>query len=440
MILRLLKWLPQLIARANRAANHDFCPQLNQYVYWLKQPVGWFLVAFAAALISGIFIGPQGYLLAIAIGLITTLGVFWPWLCLRGIQTTIRFQRRCITEQDRVVILVSVVNRWPIPVWGLALEGGFRKLSSDREELPWLSLSGIGPWTVTEFEWSLDDSTRGVYPIETPRMTNGFPFGLWRCQKDILVQGEVLVRPRTYPLRSLPEIIGNELALEGCESLRAGQEGDVVDIREFRRGDRLRQVHWAQTARRGYLMVRERQNKSRREVRVTVDLDPEIHFGTGRGASLEWALRIAASICQEFHGHHYHVRCLLGRQVVNVPDQMNGIGPILDAMARFQIGNGMDSLVQARPNDRNESNADVLDYVITTSNRLLSETSPVSPDRNRVAGLIVLHPSAESLADTAVAADEGRLVSPFGKSLDLANAGMLPLPDVAMNGASHVFG
>lgn len=360
---------PSLWKRMLEVGNTDFCPNLNQYVYWLKQPIGWFVIGFAASLMAGVFIGPQGFVLASAMGTVILLGVCWPWLSLRGIEVSIEPKRKRVTEGEPLVLVVTVKNKWPIPVWGLALEKGFRNLQATEKPLPWLAMTRIGPWTETEFEWQIIAPMRGVYPNETPVVSNGFPFGLWRCEQAVTLRDPVLVWPKTFPLRSFPEIAGDALAIEGCETLKAGQEGEVIDIRNFRVGDTLRQVHWAQTARRGMLMVRERQNKSRREVRVTIDIDPEVHFGHGNQSSLEWAMRVAASICREFHAHHFHVSCVWGGQVVSAPDHQIGIKPILDGMSRFERPTIGESRLALSDNRQKPGASTQLEYVITTMKR-----------------------------------------------------------------------
>ncbi|MBX3418948.1 MAG: DUF58 domain-containing protein [Pirellulaceae bacterium] len=354
-----------LLMRLLEIGNTDFCPNANRYVYWLKQPIGWFVIGLSASILAGMFVGPQGFILAGAIGAVIFLGVIWPWLSLRGIRVKLGFRRRRVVEGDTLVAVISVENRWPIPVWGLAMERGF-PLPDGNETGPWLALSRIGPWTETEFDWAMTAPQRGVYPSQPCVVSNGFPFGIWRCEHAVEMEESVFVWPKTFPLRSFPEIVGDSISIEGCETLKAGQEGEVVDIRNFRIGDTLRQVHWAQTARRGTLMVRERQNKSRREVRVVLDIDPEIHFGSGPNGSFEWGMRVAASICREFHAHHFHVSCTLGSDVISVPDHLAGIKPILDAMAKFRPEQVADPRLRLADLRKTSSAGSQIEYIVTT--------------------------------------------------------------------------
>ena len=57
----------EFIARSFRRlaaiGNHDFCPWANRYVYWLKQPIGWLVVAAAAAALTALFLEPQAWII-----------------------------------------------------------------------------------------------------------------------------------------------------------------------------------------------------------------------------------------------------------------------------------------------------------------------------------------------------------------------------------------
>jgi hypothetical protein len=66
---------PSLASRLDGVLHHDFCPWANRYVYWLKQPIGWFVVAAAMSLIVGAFLGAQGFVLCAAIVAVIALGV-----------------------------------------------------------------------------------------------------------------------------------------------------------------------------------------------------------------------------------------------------------------------------------------------------------------------------------------------------------------------------
>ncbi len=42
-----------IFLQLNQAMNYDFCPWANAYVYWLKKPIGWFVLGLLAPFFLG---------------------------------------------------------------------------------------------------------------------------------------------------------------------------------------------------------------------------------------------------------------------------------------------------------------------------------------------------------------------------------------------------
>jgi hypothetical protein len=315
------------------AGSHDFCPGLNRYVYWLKQPIGWFVLAALASLLVAVVLGPQGWVLFAGIVAVTLLGVLWPALAMRGLSAELTFDRRRATEQQPVRVKLTVSNRWPLPIWGLALDRGFAA-SSDRTGRPVIALGCVRPWSTAEFEWEHVPEARGILPIARPILSNGFPFGLWQSEREVSVPVKLLVWPRTFTLDGIPEVSGNRFAVTGMLQQKAGHDGEFIGTRPYRQGDSLRFIHWAQTARQNELIVCERQTHCRRNVRI--ELDPALPGGQSEVTweeQREWLFRVAASLCRAFHAHRFQIECRLGEELVQLPENALDIKPILDRMA-----------------------------------------------------------------------------------------------------------
>lgn len=315
------------------AGSHDFCPDLNRYFYWLKQPIGWFVLAALASLLVAITLGPQGWVLFSGIVAVTLLGVLWPALAMRGLSAELTFDRRRATEQQPVRVKLTVANRWPLPIWGLALDRGF-STGSDRSGRPVIALGLVRPWSTAEFEWEFAPESRGVLPVAQPILSNGFPFGLWQAEREVVVPVKLLVWPRTFALDGIPEISGHRFAVTGMLQSKAGHDGEFIGIRPYRQGDSLRFIHWAQTARQNELIVCERQTHCRRN--VCIELDPATPTGQTELAweeNREWLFRVAASLCRAFHAHRFQIECQIGGELVSLPESALDVKPILDRMS-----------------------------------------------------------------------------------------------------------
>ena len=330
-----------LFERLKGVGNHDFCPWANRYVYWLKQPVGWLVAGAAASVLTAIYLEPQLWSVFGALVAVMVLGCVWPWLAQRGTSAEIHFRRHRSREGDRVEAILVVHNRWPWSLWGLAVEKGFFLETPDESlSRPVAALARVPGWSRSEFTFEFHPEGRGVYPRESPVLTNGFPFGLWHASRLIDIPRELIVWPRTTPLTSIPSLSGDIADVIGMPHDRPGNDGEVIGVRPFRQGDRLRNIHWAQTARRDAMIVTERQAAARRTVSIVIDVAALIDGDRSAGSEnreLETAIRVGASVAQELHAHHADVRFVIGDIDLWLRQGPRDWPRLLDALARFEI-------------------------------------------------------------------------------------------------------
>jgi uncharacterized protein (DUF58 family) len=378
--------------------NHDFCPWANRYVYWLKQPIGWFALGAAASLVIGISVAPQALIVCAALIAVALIGVAWPRIAMAGVSCSLSFDRRRATEGSAVRVRITVSNRWPWPLWGLIVERGFF-LPTSRQDSAAASLARVAGWSRTVFEWEFRPRHRGRFPLEVPRLATGFPFGLWQCHAAIMVEGELLVWPRTAALQSIPPILGKSMSIAAAHSRHVGDEGDVIGLRPFRRGDSLRRVHWPQTARQDRIVVCERQASARR--RVQLILDPGADFEMeGSCESQEDLIRVAASIGRQFHAHHADTQLCLGNRSVVADPGEPGLRRMMDAFANWSPGSEIDL-----ETPRQISAESALVFVVTTPARV-SEWRSRFP-RPRDAQIVIFGPQGAASASVRQAGIRG---------------------------------
>lgn len=314
--------------------THDFSPWANRYVYWLKTPLGVLLVAAAASLACGIFVATQGLVVFAAIANVIALGMVWPWVGLRGIECQLSFPQRRGREGKGIPINVVVSNRWPWPVWGLMIEKGFFH-ADDEDDGTAVSLARIGPWSRSEFQWELIPECRGVYPQQPPLIATAFPFGFWKVTKPIDVQRELIVWPLAFELSEFPLPPGRQQWVASPSDHRTGDEGEALGTRPYRVGDSLRNVHWALTARYDRFIVCERQGSAQAQATIIIDADPSIHAGHGPNSTLQWCVRIAASVAESLLQQGTRVRLRVAERVLDAACGNDGSRRLLDFLAKF---------------------------------------------------------------------------------------------------------
>lgn len=93
---------------------------------------------------------------------------------------------------------------------------------------------------------------RGVYRVEAARIASAWPLGMLRASRRVAAPAELVVHPVPAGTSDAPGGVGSLAGEEGVET-----RGQPADLREFRAGDELRNVHWRATARRGAPVVLE---------------------------------------------------------------------------------------------------------------------------------------------------------------------------------------
>jgi uncharacterized protein (DUF58 family) len=284
--------------------NFDFCPWANKYVYWLKKPIGWVVLALLASLLLGIYVSSQAFLGTAAILAVGIIGSLWPWIAMKGIRGNLSWVRGRCEENESIKTTLTLENRWPWPAFGLFVEADHQIASLPSDPDQPISLSLVPGLARSQFEWDCVPGSRGIYPTRTVRLATAFPFGVWTCYRDLVVETPLIVWPRTTRLVDVPESQGTPNSGIGSTSNQIGDEGDWMGVRPYRPGDSLRQVHWAQTAKRDQLVVFERQSRARQQVSIWLDTGAAISSKD----TADDLVRILASISNHFVNHSWTVR------------------------------------------------------------------------------------------------------------------------------------
>lgn len=116
----------------------------------------------------------------------------------------------------------------------------------------------IAPHEEAEVQIGVTPLRRGLFRFEGLTLSRTDPFGLFRAFARLPAPETMLILPKRYPL---PEIAlpGTTRFHEGGVALASnvGQSDEFVALREYRRGDPLRRIHWRSWARIGRPIVRE---------------------------------------------------------------------------------------------------------------------------------------------------------------------------------------
>ena len=157
-------------------------------------------------------------------------------------------------------------------------------------------------------QYAVQSEVRGRFTIGPMTVRLSDPFGLVELHRAFSSTSSLVVTPRIVPLPAIP--LSGAWTGSGDNRPRAFASGSAEDItvREYRRGDDLRRVHWRSSAHAGELMVRREEQPWQSRATLVLDNRMSSHRGSGASSSLEHAVSITASIAVHLVQRGFAVR------------------------------------------------------------------------------------------------------------------------------------
>lgn len=243
---------------------------------------------------------------------------------------------RISVGQDASVSL-SLVNEGRMPMGLLLFE----------DHVPYVlgrparfTVDHMSPHWHQDLTYTIRSGMRGQYTVGPLSVRVSDPFGFIALKRSFTTTSEVIITPQVLPLRA--QDLSGEWSGTGERQPRAFTVGSAEDVtvREYRRGDDLRRVHWRSSAHAGELMVRREEQPWQSRATVVLDTRRAAHVGSGSESSLEWCVTAAASISVHLARAGFAVRLVTDHPDVEVSgwadsalDPLAHTGPILDQLA-----------------------------------------------------------------------------------------------------------
>jgi len=149
------------------------------------------------------------------------------------------------------------------------------------------------------FEYVLRANRRGVYQIGPVKLRHSDLIGMFDFDRELGETDELVVHPTPERLPQVWTPVASLRAPQRPRRRFRGQGTEFYGTRPFVPGDDLRRVDWNATARRGQLIVREYERAEATDTTIVLDLQRTEHRGEGNGATVERAVKLAASVAAQ---------------------------------------------------------------------------------------------------------------------------------------------
>lgn len=189
--------------------------------------------------------------------------------------------------------------------------------------------------TKESFNYDLNINLRGIYKFQGFQITSYGPFGLFKFSRKIKIEDELIIQP------VLPFL--NKIFFEGLKgsgykyASKSRQKNNAslpVSVREYRRGDSQKLIHWKSSAKNNKLMVKELENEQSLSIQIILDTEVGNSIGLGKENNLEYFIKFAGALLRLCIEKDYKVDFFYyNGKTFNQLTENTSIKQILDSLA-----------------------------------------------------------------------------------------------------------
>jgi len=120
---------------------------------------------------------------------------------------------------------------------------------------------------------------RGEFTLGPVVLASGDPLGLFRMQRPLLPESDIVVYPATFALSGVTLAVGQLSGGDIMHQHTHHMTTNATGIRDYLPGDSFRRIHWLSTARLGRMIVKEFELDPRANVWLFLDMQRDVQAG-----------------------------------------------------------------------------------------------------------------------------------------------------------------
>jgi len=304
--------LEQLIdyAREFAAPQHESVSPLGRWVLftWRRRITANGRMLLIVLLVSGpvsaaIGIGMPLYYFSVFLFMLLLVGRLGGLLFGPRVELKRDLPERCAAGAE-IRVYATVRNRGYLSVFDLAASERMPHMSIELADQPEY-VDCLPAGAAGELTYTLRPTLRGVYDFKGPVAMTVFPLGVYHHTRNFADSRRMLVYPRFMPLQAVDLPVGRKHQPGGLQMVsHVGDSEEFLGNREYRPGDRLRDIHHTAWARVGFPVVREFQQEYLCRIAMICDTFLP-HQGRRARRDLEAALSLSAAIADVLSRREY---------------------------------------------------------------------------------------------------------------------------------------
>jgi len=258
------------------------------------------------------------------LSLVYLLSRLWVRHSIKCLQVQRRFVDHAFSG-DRVSVEIRVRNPDRLPVPWLEVH---ESLPVELAAPPFYNeVVSLGGRSQHSFSYYLNCYRRGYYAIGPLTLQSGDLLGITTRAQVEVASEHIIVYPRILPLQELGLPTHSPLAVLRARSPLFEDPARVTGVRDYKRGDSMRRIHWTATASTGHLLVKQYQPAIARETLICLDLNRQDYGQRQLYTATELAIVAAASLANH----------IIVREGLPAGLSTEAWDPLLDRQVRFSL-------------------------------------------------------------------------------------------------------
>ncbi len=204
-----------------------------------------------------------------------------------------------LVEEDKLKTKIVLKNSNFLPFFGIEVNDYLPCAEEDKERF--FIFDFVKPKNSSQIEYNCACRQRGKYSIGPLKVIYSSFLGLFRIESIYGLEKVLYVYPKTFKVETVPPLTRGVLPWYGLETISAsGDEDEFFGLREYKKGDPLKRIHWFSTAKKNQLIVKEFQRCNFYQVSLVFLLNRQENLGRGKKSIAEFMIKIAASLSEYF--------------------------------------------------------------------------------------------------------------------------------------------
>ncbi|MCF7871361.1 MAG: DUF58 domain-containing protein [Candidatus Omnitrophica bacterium] len=204
-----------------------------------------------------------------------------------------------LVEEDELKAKIVLDNRNFLPFFGIEVSDYLSCAEKDKERF--FIFDFVKAKKSSSISYSCLCNQRGKYLIGPLRVIYASFLGLFRIETVYGLEKVLYVYPKTFRIGAVPPLTRGALPWFGLDTVSAsGDEDEFFGLREYKKGDPLKRIHWFSTAKKSKLIVKEFQRCNFYQASLIFLLNQQENLGSGKKSVAEYMIKIAASLSKYF--------------------------------------------------------------------------------------------------------------------------------------------